>query len=269
MSFPEVNVEYENLLHHIRYFGTPKEDRTGVGTRSIFGAQLRYNLNQGFPLINTKRVHFKSIAYELLWFLQGTSNIEWLKDHGVTIWNEWADERGELGPVYGVQWRSWPTYDGDTIDQISDVLDTIRNNPDSRRMIVSAWNVSEVEKMALPPCHLLFQFYVANNKLSCQVYQRSADMFLGVPFNIASYALLTHMMAEQSGLKVGELIWVGGDCHVYNNHFEQVDLQLSRAPYPFANLRLDKVNSIFGYRYGDIHLENYVCHSSISAPVAV
>lgn len=269
MSVQPINNEYEDLLRHIRYYGTPKEDRTGVGTRSIFGCQLRYSLSQGFPLITTKRVHFKSIAYELLWFLQGTSNISWLQRHGVRIWNEWADSNGELGPVYGVQWRSWPTYDGDTIDQISDVLDTIRNNPDSRRMIVSAWNVAEIDKMALPPCHLLFQFYVADNKLSCQVYQRSADMFLGVPFNIASYALLTNMMAAQTGLQVGELIWTGGDCHVYNNHFEQVDLQLSRPPYPLPWITLDYAESIFKYRYDDIHLDSYVCHPAISAPVAV
>lgn len=260
---------YEDLLRLVLETGTPKGDRTGTGTRALFGHQLRYDLSEGFPLITTKRVHFKSVAYELLWFLRGDSNIGYLHDHGVTIWDEWADHDGELGPVYGVQWRSWPTPDGRHIDQISQSLETLRNNPNSRRNIVSAWNVSELDNMALPPCHLLFQFFVADGKLSCQLYQRSADLFLGVPFNIASYSLLTHMMAQQAGLEVGEFIWTGGDCHIYDNHVEQVTEQLSRDPYPYPELRLHKADSIFDYRYEDFELVDYKHHPGIKAPVAV
>ena len=227
-----VPTPYEDLLRLVLEQGTPKSDRTGTGTRSLFGHQLRYDLTQGFPLITTKRVHFKSVAYELLWFLRGDSNVGFLRDNGVSIWDEWADAEGDLGPVYGVQWRSWPTPDGKHIDQIASAVDLLRTDPDSRRNIVSAWNVSELENMALPPCHLLFQFYVADGRLSCQLYQRSADLFLGVPFNIASYSLLTHMVAQQVGLEVGEFIWTGGDCHIYDNHVEQVRTQLSRDPLP-------------------------------------
>ncbi|PJJ63425.1 thymidylate synthase [Compostimonas suwonensis] len=261
---------YEDLLRHTLQTGAAKSDRTGTGTTSVFGAQLRFDLSQGFPLITTKRVHFKSIAYELLWFLRGDSNVGWLRDHGVTIWDEWADEQGELGPVYGVQWRSWPTPSGGHIDQIAQVIETLKTNPDSRRIIVSAWNVAEIPEMALAPCHALFQFYVADGKLSCQLYQRSADLFLGVPFNIASYALLTHLVAAQTGLEVGDFVWTGGDCHVYDNHREQVAEQLTREPYPSPTLRiLTERASIFDYEYEDFEIVDYVHHPAIKAPVAV
>lgn len=264
-----IDTQYEDLLRLVRDTGAVKSDRTGTGTTSIFGHQLRYNLAEGFPLITTKRVHLKSIVHELLWFLKGDSNIAYLQEHGVRIWNEWADEDGELGPVYGVQWRSWPTPDGGHIDQISQVLEQIRTTPDSRRMLVSAWNVAELDQMALMPCHAFFQFYVADGKLSCQLYQRSADLFLGVPFNIASYALLTHMMAQQAGLEPGDFIWTGGDCHIYDNHADQVAEQLSRDPYPFPTLQLNKAPSIFDYTYNDIAIVDYQHHPTISAPVAV
>ncbi|GLB65387.1 thymidylate synthase [Dietzia sp. NCCP-2495] len=264
-----VPTPYEDLLRLVLEQGTPKSDRTGTGTRSLFGHQLRYDLARGFPLITTKRVHFKSVAYELLWFLRGDSNTRFLTDNGVTIWDEWADEAGELGPVYGVQWRSWPTPDGAHIDQIASAVDLLRTDPDSRRNIVSAWNVSELGNMALPPCHLLFQFYVADGKLSCQLYQRSADLFLGVPFNIASYSLLTHMVAQQVGLEVGEFIWTGGDCHIYDNHVEQVRTQLEREPFPYPELELRKADSIFDYRFKDFEVVGYEHHPGIKAPVAV
>ncbi|HEY1105587.1 MAG TPA: thymidylate synthase [Agromyces sp.] len=261
---------YEDLLRDVLEHGEAKTDRTGTGTRSVFGRQLRFDLSKGFPLITTKRVHFKSIAYELLWFLQGSSNVAWLQEHGVTLWDEWADEQGELGPVYGVQWRSWPTPSGEVIDQIADVVAQIRSNPDSRRLIVSAWNPADIPSMALAPCHALFQFYVADGKLSCQLYQRSADLFLGVPFNIASYALLTHMVAAQTGLEVGDFVWTGGDCHIYDNHVEQVELQLTRDPYPYPTLRLARVpDSIFDYEYDDFVVEGYEHHPAIRAAVAV
>jgi thymidylate synthase len=261
---------YEDLLRDVFEHGAHKTDRTGTGTRSVFGRQLRFDLAQGFPLVTTKRVHFKSIAYELLWFLRGESNVGWLREHGVTIWDEWADAAGELGPVYGVQWRSWPTPSGETIDQISQVIDQIRVNPDSRRLIVSAWNPADIPDMALAPCHALFQFYVADGKLSCQLYQRSADLFLGVPFNIASYALLTHMVAQQTGLEVGDFVWTGGDCHIYDNHVEQVTEQLTRAPFPAPTLRfVRKPDSIFDYDYEDFEVENYRHHPAIRAAVAV
>ncbi len=261
---------YENLLRDTLENGTRKADRTGTGTTSVFGRQLRFDLAEGFPLITTKRVHFKSIAYELLWFLRGESNVGWLRDNGVTIWDEWADADGELGPVYGVQWRSWPTPGGDTIDQISDVIDAIKATPDSRRLIVSAWNPADIPEMALAPCHALFQFYVADGKLSCQLYQRSADLFLGVPFNIASYALLTHLVAEQAGLEVGDFVWTGGDCHIYDNHVEQVTEQLSRDPYPAPKLVItSRPDDIFGYEFNDLVVENYQHHPAIKAPVAV
>jgi thymidylate synthase len=264
-----VPTPYEDLLRDVLATGTHKEDRTGTGTTSVFGRQLRYDLSQGFPLITTKRVHLKSVAYELLWFLRGDSNVRWLQEHGVTIWDEWASPSGELGPVYGVQWRSWPTPDGGHVDQITQVIEQIRTNPDSRRLIVSAWNVAEISAMALPPCHLLFQFYVADGKLSCQLYQRSADLFLGVPFNIASYALLTHMVAAQTGLGVGEFVWTGGDCHIYDNHLDQVREQLSREPYPYPRLALRERGSIFEYEYADIEVLGYQHHPAIKAPVAV
>ncbi|MET0842399.1 MAG: thymidylate synthase [Leifsonia flava] len=261
---------YEDLLRDTLENGTRKTDRTGTGTTSVFGRQLRFDLSEGFPLITTKRVHFKSIAYELLWFLRGESNVGWLRDHGVTIWDEWADADGELGPVYGVQWRSWPTPGGDTIDQISDVIDAIKATPDSRRLIVSAWNPADIPDMALAPCHALFQFYVADGKLSCQLYQRSADLFLGVPFNIASYALLTHLVAEQAGLEVGDFVWTGGDCHIYDNHVEQVTEQLRRDPYPAPRLRItSRPENIFGYDFDDLVVEGYEHHPAIKAPVAV
>ena len=260
---------YEDLLAEVMATGTVKSDRTGTGTRSVFGRQIRYDLAAGFPLITTKRVHLCSIVGELLWFLRGESNVAWLRENRVTIWDEWADAEGELGPVYGVQWRSWPTPDGGHVDQISHVLEQIRSNPDSRRHIVSAWNVAELSTMALPPCHLLFQFYVADGKLSCQLYQRSADLFLGVPFNIASYALLTHMVAQQAGLGVGDFVWTGGDCHIYDNHVEQVTEQLSRAPYPYPRLELRKADSLFDYSFEDIEVIDYEHHPTIKAPVAV
>lgn len=269
MAASTIPTPYEDLLREVLADGTPKADRTGTGTRSLFGKQLRFDLSESFPLITTKRVHMKSVAHELLWFLRGESSIAYLKDNGVRIWDEWADENGELGPVYGVQWRSWPTPDGGHIDQISQVLETLKSNPDSRRMIVSAWNVAEIENMALPPCHAFFQFYVADGRLSCQLYQRSADLFLGVPFNIASYSLLTCMIAQQVGLEPGEFIWTGGDCHIYDNHQEQVTLQLSREPYPYPTLSLDAAASLFDYTYEDIHIHDYRHHPTISAPVAV
>lgn len=265
----EVNTAYEDLLRQVLDAGTPKADRTGTGTRSIFGHQLRFDLGVGFPLVTTKKVHLKSVVYELLWFLRGESNVRWLQEHGVTIWDEWAGPDGDLGPVYGVQWRSWPTPSGERVDQISQVIDDIRRNPDSRRLIVSAWNVADIDRMALPPCHVLFQFYVARGALSCQLYQRSADLFLGVPFNIASYALLTHMVAAQTGYRPGEFIWTGGDCHIYDNHVEQVREQLTREPYPFPELRLAARDSIFDYRYEDVEVVGYRHHPAIKAPVAV
>ncbi|MFK0241286.1 thymidylate synthase [Microbacterium sp. NPDC090281] len=265
-----VPTPYEDLLRDVLETGTHKSDRTGTGTTSVFGRQIRFDLSKGFPLITTKRVHFKSIAYELLWFLQGDSNVGWLRENGVTIWDEWADESGDLGPVYGVQWRSWPKPDGGSIDQLSEVIEQIRRSPDSRRLIVSAWNPADIPDMALAPCHALFQFYVADGKLSCQLYQRSADMFLGVPFNIASYALLTMMIAQQVGLEPGDFVWTGGDCHVYDNHVEQVREQLSREPYEYPTLRFArKPESILDYRYEDFVVENYQHHASIRAAVAV
>ncbi|SFA59292.1 thymidylate synthase [Rhodococcoides kroppenstedtii] len=260
---------YEDLLRHVLDHGTPKSDRTGTGTRSVFGHQMRFDLAEGFPLVTTKRVHLKSIVHELLWFLRGESNVAYLREHGVSIWDEWADADGDLGPVYGVQWRSWPTPSGEHIDQISQVIDTIRSDPDSRRMVVSAWNVADIPRMALAPCHAFFQFYVADGKLSCQLYQRSADMFLGVPFNIASYALLTHMVAAQTSLEVGEFVWTGGDCHIYDNHVEQVREQLTRAAYPLPTLRLAPRDSIFDYTYEDVDVLDYRHHPAIKAPVAV
>lgn len=265
----DVDTGYEELLADVLVNGAVKADRTGTGTRSLFGRQLRYDLRRGFPLVTTKRVHLKSVVHELLWFLRGDSNVRYLQENGVRIWNEWADQDGELGPVYGVQWRSWPTPDGGHIDQISKVVADLKRDPDSRRHLVSAWNVAALEEMALAPCHAFFQFYVADGRLSCQLYQRSADMFLGVPFNIASYALLTHMVAQQTGLGVGEFIWTGGDCHVYDNHVEQVREQLSRTPYPFPTLQLNPAPSIFDYRYQDVVLTDYRHHPAISAPVAV
>ena len=261
--------QYEDLLTRVMNEGVSKADRTGTGTRSVFGAQLRYPLSQGFPLITTKRVHMKSVVGELLWFLRGDSNVKWLQDHGIRIWNEWAGDQGDLGPVYGVQWRSWHAEGGRTFDQISHVMDTLRTNPDSRRMIVSAWNVGDLEYMALEPCHALFQLYVADGRLSLQLYQRSADLFLGVPFNIASYSLLTHMFAQQAGLEVGDFIWTGGDCHIYNNHVDQVTEQLSRDPYPFPTLTLDQAPSLFEYDFDDVHIDNYQHHPTIKASVAV
>ena len=269
-SSPNADAQYSALLRDTLENGAKKADRTGTGTRSVFGRQLRFDLAAGFPLVTTKRVHFASIAYELLWFLRGDSNVAWLQEKGVRIWNEWADENGELGPVYGVQWRSWPTPGGDTIDQISQVIDTLKTDPDSRRMIVSAWNVADLQKMALAPCHALFQFYVADGKLSCQLYQRSADLFLGVPFNIASYALLTQLVAEQAGLELGEFVWTGGDCHIYDNHVEQVAEQLSRTPFPSPTLRIKPGRrSLFDYDYDDLVLENYQHHPAIRGRVAV
>jgi len=262
--------QYLSLMKEILESGTQKSDRTGTGTLSVFGRQLRFDLAEGFPLVTTKKLHLRSIIYELLWFLNGDTNIKYLKDNGVSIWDEWADENGELGPVYGHQWRSWPAKDGRHIDQISQVLDQIRTKPDSRRHIVTAWNPSEVDKMALPPCHALFQFYVADGKLSCQLYQRSADYFLGVPFNIASYALLTHMFAQQCDLLPGEFVWTGGDVHVYNNHIDQANLQLGREPYRLPQLRLKrKPETIFEYRFEDFEILDYRSHPGIKAPIAV
>jgi thymidylate synthase len=262
--------QYLDLLRLVRTRGVAKTDRTGTGTLSVFGHQMRFDLAASFPLVTTKKLHLKSIMYELLWFLRGDTNVAWLRDHGVTIWDEWADERGELGPVYGRQWRSWPTADGRTIDQISRAIDLIRRDPDSRRIIVNAWNVGELEQMALTPCHALFQFWVADGRLSCQLYQRSADVFLGVPFNIASYALLTHMVAQQCDLAVGEFIWTGGDCHLYRNHLEQADLQLAREPYPMPRLEIHRrPPTIFDYLYQDFEIVGYQSHAAIKAPIAV
>jgi thymidylate synthase len=263
------DTQYEDLLRLVLASGAAKTDRTGTGTRSVFGHQLRYDLSRGFPLITTKKVHLRSIVYELLWFLRGDSNVGWLREHGVSIWDEWADADGDLGPVYGVQWRSWPIPDGRHIDQISEVLNTLRVNPDSRRMIVSAWNVAALDQMALPPCHALFQFYVADGKLSCQLYQRSADLFLGVPFNIASYALLTHMMAQQAQLAPGDFVWTGGDCHIYDTHLSQVTEQLSRTPFEFPSLVLRQAPSLFDYNFADVEIVGYEHHPAIKAPVAV
>lgn len=262
--------QYLDLLKHIRDNGVVKQDRTGIGTKSIFGYQMRFDLQQGFPLLTTKKVHLKSIIYELLWFISGDTNIKYLKEHGVSIWDEWADTNGDLGPVYGHQWRSWPTPDGKSIDQLANVIDTIKNNPDSRRILVSAWNPGEVDKMALPPCHCLFQFYVAEGKLSCQLYQRSADTFLGVPFNIASYSLLTMMIAQVCGLQPGEFIHTTGDTHLYLNHIEQVDLQLSREPRDLPKMIINpEVNDLFSFKYEDFRLEGYEPWPTIKAPVAV
>ncbi len=264
-----VPTPYEDLLRHVLETGTAKSDRTGTGTTSVFGHQMRFDLSEGFPLITTKKVHLKSIVYELLWFLRGESNVKWLQEHKVSIWDEWADPDGELGPVYGVQWRSWPTPSGEHIDQITQVLGTLRSDPDSRRMIVSSWNVADIPQMALAPCHAFFQFYVADGKLSCQLYQRSADLFLGVPFNIASYALLTHMVAAQVGLEVGDFVWTGGDCHIYDNHRDQVTEQLTREAYPYPKLQLAHRDSIFEYTFEDIEIVDYQHHPAIKAPVAV
>ena len=262
--------QYLDLMRHVRDTGARKDDRTGTGTLSVFGYQMRFDLARGFPMVTTKKLHTRSIIHELLWFLNGDTNIKYLNDNKVSIWNEWADENGDLGPVYGAQWRSWPTPDGGHIDQLGQVLDTLRTNPDSRRIIISAWNVAELDKMALMPCHALFQFYVADGKLSCQLYQRSADIFLGVPFNIASYALLTHMVAQQTGLKVGDFIWTGGDCHLYLNHLEQVEEQLAREPLPLPTLSIQrKPESITDYRFEDFEIVGYEFHPHIAAPVAV
>ncbi|WP_085168932.1 thymidylate synthase [Paenibacillus barengoltzii] len=262
--------KYLDLLEDVLENGTPKEDRTGVGTRSVFGRQLRFDLNEGFPLVTTKRIHLKSVIHELLWFLRGDTNIAYLKEHGVRIWDEWADENGDLGPVYGSQWRSWEAPDGRKIDQIANVVEAIKKNPDSRRHLVSAWNVAEIDQMKLPPCHFVFQFYVANGKLSCMLTMRSVDTFLGLPFNIASYALLTHMIAQQCDLEVGEFIWSGGDVHIYNNHIEQVKTQLEREPYPLPKLVIKrKPESIFDYKYEDFEFIDYKYHPTIKATVAV
>ena len=260
---------YLNLLQHIIQHGTPKTDRTGTGTLSVFGHQMRFDLQAGFPLVTTKQLHIRSIVHELLWFLQGNTNISYLKENGVRIWNNWADSEGNLGPVYGQQWRAWLASDGRSIDQLADVVAEIKSNPHSRRLVVSAWNVGELDKMALVPCHLLFQFYVANNTLSCQCYQRSADVFLGVPFNIASYALLTHMVAKECDLDVGELIWTGGDCHLYSNHLEQAYLQLQREPLPLPTLVIHNGLTLFEYKFEDFEFQNYECHPAIQAPIAV
>jgi thymidylate synthase len=272
-----IRSQYEDFMRHVHTTGVFKADRTGTGTRSVFGHQMRFDLSEGFPLVTTKKVHLKSIIVELLWFLRGDDNIAYLKEHGVTIWDEWAKADGSLGPVYGVQWRNWPKPDGTHVDQISDVVKQLKQNPDSRRIIVSAWNPGLIDQMALPPCHAFFQFYVApatepggKGKLSCQLYQRSADIFLGVPFNIASYALLTHMLAQQCDLDVGDFIWTGGDCHIYSNHTEQVELQLSREPYAYPVLNIKrKPDSIFGYAYEDFEVLEYQHHAGIKAPVAV
>jgi thymidylate synthase len=262
--------QYLEFIRHVRDQGDRKADRTGTGTRSVFGYQMRFDLAEGFPLVTTKKLHTKSIIHELLWFLRGETNVRSLQAAGVTIWDEWASPEGELGPIYGHQWRSWPTPDGGRVDQIANVVAEIRRNPDSRRLIVSAWNVGDIPRMKLPPCHLLFQFYVAGGKLSCQLYQRSADMFLGVPFNIASYALLTHMVAQQTGLAPGDFVWTGGDCHLYDNHMEQVDTQLARTPYPLPRLVIHrKADSLFDYRYEDFEIVGYQSHPAIRAPVAV
>lgn len=272
-----VRHQYEDLLRHVYFHGAEKNDRTGTGTKSVFGHQMRFDLAEGFPLVTTKKVHLKSIILELLWFLRGDSNVRWLQERGCTIWDEWAAADGSLGPVYGVQWRSWPTPGGGHIDQIQQVIDTLKTNPDSRRILVSAWNVAELDQMALMPCHALFQFYVAPSqvagepgKLSCQLYQRSADIFLGVPFNIASYALLTHMVAQQCDLQVGDFIWTGGDCHLYNNHLQQVQTQLARVPYPYPTLHIQRrPQSLFDYTLEDFVVADYQHHAPIKAPVAV
>jgi thymidylate synthase len=257
-------------MRHVRENGTAKGDRTGTGTLSVFGHQMRFDLSEGFPLVTTKKLHLRSIIHELLWFLMGDSNIRYLKENGVSIWDDWADETGDLGPVYGVQWRKWPTPDGRTVDQISEIMQQLRETPDSRRIMLSAWNVGEIENMALPPCHCLFQFYVADGKLSCQLYQRSCDIFLGVPFNIASYALLTHMLAQQADLAVGDFVWTGGDCHLYSNHLEQADEQLSREPLPLPQLAISRrPDSIFDYKFEDFDILNYESHPHIKAAVAV
>lgn len=262
--------QYLDLMRHVLDKGAEKSDRTGTGTRSVFGYQMRFDLSEGFPLVTTKKLHLRSIVHELLWFLSGDTNVRYLQDNGVSIWNEWADDQGNLGPVYGAQWRSWPGAGGATIDQISEVLAQIKTNPDSRRLIVSAWNVGQLPKMALAPCHCLFQFYVVDGKLSCQLYQRSADIFLGVPFNIASYALLTHMMAQQAGLEVGDFVWTGGDCHLYSNHLAQTQEQLSRLPLPLPRLVIKRQpESLFDYRFEDVDIVNYESHPAIKAPVAV
>ncbi len=262
--------QYLELMRHALERGAEKADRTGTGTRSVFGWQMRFDLDQGFPLVTTKKLHLRSIVHELLWFLQGSTNVAYLREHGVTIWDEWADERGELGPVYGYQWRHWPTREGGEIDQISDLVERIRTDPNSRRLIVSAWNVADLPRMALAPCHAFFQFYVAGGRLSCQMYQRSADIFLGVPFNVASYALLTHMVAQQCDLAPGDFIWTGGDCHLYLNHLEQAREQLSREAHPLPRLEIKRrPASIFDYRYEDFEIHGYQSHPHIKAPVAV
>jgi len=262
--------QYLDMMRLVRDTGTAKEDRTGTGTLSVFGHQMRFDLSKGFPLVTTKKLHLRSIIHELLWFLSGDSNIRYLKENGVSIWDEWADEDGDLGPIYGVQWRSWPTPDGGSIDQVAQIMRQLRETPDSRRILLSAWNVAEIENMALPPCHCLFQFYVADGRLSCQLYQRSCDIFLGVPFNIASYALLTHMLAQQADLNVGDFIWTGGDCHLYLNHLEQADEQLPREPLPLPTLAIKRrPASIFDYRFEDFEILNYESHPHIKAAVAV
>ena len=262
--------QYLDFLRHIKQQGARKDDRTGTGTLSVFGYQMRFALADGFPLVTTKKLHLRSIIYELLWFLAGGTNVRYLQEHGVSIWDEWADKDGNLGPVYGKQWRSWPTADGRHIDQLAQVVLQLKSNPNSRRLLVSAWNVGELEQMALLPCHVLFQFYVANHRLSCQMYQRSADALLGVPFNIASYALLTHMLAQQCDLEVGEFIWTGGDCHLYLNHLEQADVQLARAPYPLPRLNIRrKPPSLFDYSFEDFEILGYQSHSAIKAPIAI
>ncbi len=262
--------QYLDFLRHIRVHGARKDDRTGTGTLSVFGYQMRFDLADGFPLVTTKKLHLQSIIHELLWFISGDTNVRYLREHGVSIWDEWADSDGNLGPVYGKQWRSWPTADGRHVDQLARVVDELKSNPDSRRIIVSAWNVGELERMALLPCHALFQFYVAGGRLSCQLYQRSADALLGVPFNIASYALLTHMLAQQCGLNAGEFIWTGGDCHLYLNHLEQADLQLTRTPYSLPRLAIRRIPpSLFDYAYEDFEILGYRHHAAIKAPIAV
>ncbi len=262
--------QYLDMMRLVRDTGARKEDRTGTGTLSVFGHQMRFDLSQGFPLVTTKKLHLRSIIHELLWFLSGDSNIRYLKENGVSIWDEWADENGDLGPVYGVQWRSWPTPDGRKVDQIAQIMQQLKETPDSRRIILSAWNVAEIENMALPPCHCLFQFYVADGKLSCQLYQRSCDIFLGVPFNIASYALLTHMLAQQADLGVGDFVWTGGDCHLYLNHLEQADEQLGREPLPLPTLAIKRrPPSVFDYTFEDFEILNYEAHPHIKAAVAV
>jgi thymidylate synthase len=263
-------LQYLDFLRQIREHGAAKDDRTGTGTMSVFGYQMRFDLSAGFPLVTTKKLHLRSIIYELLWFLRGDTNVKYLHEHGISIWDEWADENGELGPVYGKQWRSWPTHDGRHVDQLAQVVEQLKSNPNSRRILVSAWNVGELDRMALLPCHAMFQFYVAGGRLSCQLYQRSADALLGVPFNIASYALLTYMLAQQCDLAVGDLVWTGGDCHLYLNHLQQADLQLSRAPYPLPQLKLRRrPPSLFDYAYEDFEVVGYRYHDAIKAPIAV